>query len=198
MAALNVGNLGEFLREQRRTAQLSLRQLADAAGVSNPYLSQIERGLRKPSAEILQQLAKALRISAETLYVQAGILDARDRAEAEVTSAILTDPTITERQKQVLLQIYESFRKENGTEAGRPTGAANHDGPAPDAPASAAPDATRDGIADAADSGPQPPASDTPGTNPGPRPDATHPGAATPAPAPPRRGGAQPHTPDKA
>src|SRR6478736_4568789 len=75
MASLNVGNLGEYLREQRRTAQLSLRQLADAAGVSNPYLSQIERGLRKPSAEVLQQVAKALRISAETLYVRAGILD---------------------------------------------------------------------------------------------------------------------------
>jgi transcriptional regulator with XRE-family HTH domain len=114
MASLNVGNLGEFLREQRRNAQLSLRQLADAAGVSNPYLSQIERGLRKPSAEILQQLAKALRISAETLYVQAGILDERDRDGVEVQSAILTDPTINERQKQVLLQIYESFRKENG------------------------------------------------------------------------------------
>jgi len=114
MASLKVGNLGEFLREQRRSAQLSLRQLADAAGVSNPYLSQIERGLRKPSADILQQLAKALRISAETLYVQAGILDERDRDELEVQSAILTDPTINERQKQVLLQIYESFRKENG------------------------------------------------------------------------------------
>ena len=114
MASLNVGNLGDFLREQRRSAQLSLRQLADAAGVSNPYLSQIERGLRKPSAEILQQLAKALRISAETLYVQAGILDERDREETEVRSVILADPTINERQKQVLLQIYESFRKENG------------------------------------------------------------------------------------
>ncbi|MEU8570198.1 helix-turn-helix transcriptional regulator [Streptomyces pathocidini] len=114
MASLNVGNLGDFLREQRRSAQLSLRQLADAAGVSNPYLSQIERGLRKPSAEILQQLAKALRISAETLYVQAGILDERDREGVEVESAILTDPTINERQKQVLLQIYESFRRENG------------------------------------------------------------------------------------
>ena len=114
MASLNVGNLGDFLREQRRSAQLSLRQLADAAGVSNPYLSQIERGLRKPSAEILQQLAKALRISAETLYVQAGILDERDREETEVRSVILADPTINERQKQVLLQIYDSFRKENG------------------------------------------------------------------------------------
>ena len=113
MASLNVGNLGEYLREQRRSAQLSLRQLADAAGVSNPYLSQIERGLRKPSAEILQQLAKALRISAETLYVQAGILDERERDGLEVPAAILTDPSINERQKQVLIQIYESFRKEN-------------------------------------------------------------------------------------
>jgi len=82
MASLNVGNLGEYLREQRRNAQLSLRQLADAAGVSNPYLSQIERGLRKPSAEVLQQVAKALRISAETLYVRAGILDERERKES--------------------------------------------------------------------------------------------------------------------
>ncbi|MCL7492349.1 MULTISPECIES: helix-turn-helix domain-containing protein [Streptomyces] len=119
MASLNVGNLGEFLREQRRTAQLSLRQLADAAGVSNPYLSQIERGLRKPSAEILQQLAKALRISAETLYVQAGILDERKGLDGvEVQTAILTDPALNERQKQVLLQIYESFRKENGLGSG--------------------------------------------------------------------------------
>ncbi|MEV5933947.1 helix-turn-helix transcriptional regulator [Streptomyces sp. NPDC052079] len=115
MASLNVGNLGEYLREQRRSAQLSLRQLADAAGVSNPYLSQIERGLRKPSAEVLQQVAKALRISAETLYVRAGILDAeRGRDEVETRAALLADPTLTERQKQVLLQIYESFRKENG------------------------------------------------------------------------------------
>lgn len=114
MASLNVGNLGEYLREQRRNAQLSLRQLADAAGVSNPYLSQIERGLRKPSADILQQLAKALRISAETLYVQAGILDERDQEGIELRAAILADTTINEKQKQVLLQIYESFRKENG------------------------------------------------------------------------------------
>ncbi|MEU2425200.1 helix-turn-helix transcriptional regulator [Streptomyces sp. NPDC007851] len=119
MASLNVGNLGEYLREQRRNAQLSLRQLADAAGVSNPYLSQIERGLRKPSAEVLQQVAKALRISAETLYVRAGILDAeRDLSEVETRAAILADPTLDERQKQVLLQIYESFRKENGFGSG--------------------------------------------------------------------------------
>ncbi|MFD8198395.1 helix-turn-helix domain-containing protein [Streptomyces sp. NPDC003470] len=115
MASLNVGNLGEYLREQRRNAQLSLRQLAEAAGVSNPYLSQIERGLRKPSAEVLQQVAKALRISAETLYVRAGILDAeRDRVDVETRAVVLADPTLNERQKQVLLQIYESFRKENG------------------------------------------------------------------------------------
>ncbi|MFI6347744.1 helix-turn-helix domain-containing protein [Streptomyces sp. NPDC050560] len=114
MASLSVGSLGEYLREQRRSAQLSLRQLADAAGVSNPYLSQIERGLRKPSAEVLQQVAKALRISAETLYVRAGILDERERDELETPAVILADPSLTERQKQVLLQIYESFRKENG------------------------------------------------------------------------------------
>ncbi|MGW2417726.1 helix-turn-helix domain-containing protein [Streptomyces sp. NPDC001709] len=121
MASLNVGNLGEYLREQRRNAQLSLRQLADAAGVSNPYLSQIERGLRKPSAEVLQQVAKALRISAETLYVRAGILDAeRDRDEVETRAVILADPSLNERQKQVLLQIYESFRKENGFGIGEP------------------------------------------------------------------------------
>ncbi|MFC9130540.1 helix-turn-helix domain-containing protein [Streptomyces sp. NPDC057099] len=123
MASLNVGNLGDYLREQRRNAQLSLRQLADAAGVSNPYLSQIERGLRKPSAEVLQQVAKALRISAETLYVRAGILDAeRDRDEVETRAVILADPTLNERQKQVLLQIYESFRKENGFGSGNGSG----------------------------------------------------------------------------
>ncbi|MER5492270.1 helix-turn-helix transcriptional regulator [Streptomyces sp. NPDC002490] len=116
MASLNVGNLGEYLREQRRGARLSLRQLAEAAGVSNPYLSQIERGLRKPSAEVLQQVAKALRISAETLYVRAGILDERERSELETRAVLLGDPSLTEQQKQVLLQIYESFRKENGTD----------------------------------------------------------------------------------
>ncbi|WP_404190964.1 helix-turn-helix domain-containing protein [Streptomyces tauricus] len=129
MASLNVGNLGEYLRDQRRNAQLSLRQLAEAAGVSNPYLSQIERGLRKPSAEVLQQVAKALRISAETLYVRAGILDAeRDRDEVETRAVILADPTLTERQKQVLLQIYESFRKENGFEIKAVEGAPDADG----------------------------------------------------------------------
>jgi transcriptional regulator with XRE-family HTH domain len=113
MASLGVGGVGEFLREQRRNARLSLRQLAEAAGVSNPYLSQIERGLRRPSAEILQQLAKALRISAETLYVRAGLLDEQDRAGGELRAAILADQAISERQKQTLLQIYDAFRAEN-------------------------------------------------------------------------------------
>ncbi|WP_432139423.1 MULTISPECIES: helix-turn-helix domain-containing protein [unclassified Streptomyces] len=138
MASLNVGNLGEYLREQRRSAQLSLRQLAEAAGVSNPYLSQIERGLRKPSAEVLQQVAKALRISAETLYVRAGILDAeRDRDEVETRAVILADPTLTEQQKQALLQIYESFRKENGfaPDGARPDGARPDDSQDPGADA---------------------------------------------------------------
>ena len=112
MARLDVRNLGDYIREQRSSAQISLRQLAKLAGVSNPYLSQIERGLRKPSAEILQQIAKALRISAEALYVQAGILDER-YGDSDVPTAVLGDPGITERQKQVLLEIYDSFRREN-------------------------------------------------------------------------------------
>jgi transcriptional regulator with XRE-family HTH domain len=112
MAKLDVRNLGDYIREQRNSAQISLRQLAKLAGVSNPYLSQIERGLRKPSAEILQQIAKALRISAEALYVQAGILDER-YGDSDVPTAVLGDPGITERQKQVLLEIYDSFRREN-------------------------------------------------------------------------------------
>ena len=112
MARLDVRNLGDYIREQRNSAEISLRQLAKLAGVSNPYLSQIERGLRKPSAEILQQIAKALRISAEALYVQAGILDER-YGDSDVPTAVLGDPGITERQKQVLLEIYDSFRREN-------------------------------------------------------------------------------------
>jgi transcriptional regulator with XRE-family HTH domain len=112
VAKLDVRNLGDYIREQRNSAQISLRQLAKAAGVSNPYLSQIERGLRKPSAEILQQIAKALRISAEALYVQAGILDER-YGDSDVPSAVMGDGALTERQKQVLLEIYESFRREN-------------------------------------------------------------------------------------
>jgi transcriptional regulator with XRE-family HTH domain len=113
---MNVQDLGKFIREQRRGAQLSLRKLAKLAGVSNPYLSQIERGLRKPSADILQGIAKALRISAETLYVQAGILDDRKPAQpgADLEASILADPAITEKQKQVLMQIYTTFREETG------------------------------------------------------------------------------------
>jgi transcriptional regulator with XRE-family HTH domain len=124
MAGSKVGSIGEYIREQRQRAKISLRQLADAAGVSNPYLSQIERGLRKPSAEILQQIAKGLRISAEALYVQAGILEDR-KADTDVQAAIRADRALSERQKQVLLDIYESFRKENeaGAEAGTETGA---------------------------------------------------------------------------
>jgi transcriptional regulator with XRE-family HTH domain len=106
--------LGDFLRDQRRGARLTLRQLADQAGVSNPYLSQIERGLRKPSADVLQQLAKALRISAETLYIRAGILEPHEHDGDSVQAAVLSDPALTERQRQVLLDIYNSFRRENG------------------------------------------------------------------------------------
>ncbi len=112
MATLKVGSLGDYIRDQRKSAQYSLRQLATAAGVSNPYLSQIERGLKKPSAEILQQIAKGLRISAETLYVRAGILD-EDHGSGDVVAAVLTDPGIGERHKRVLLDIYESFRAEH-------------------------------------------------------------------------------------
>jgi transcriptional regulator with XRE-family HTH domain len=112
MATSKVGSIGEYIREQRQRAKVSLRQLADATGVSNPYLSQIERGLRKPSAEILQQIAKGLRISAEALYVQAGILDDRE-ADTDVQAAIRADAGLSERQKQVLLDIYESFRRED-------------------------------------------------------------------------------------
>ena len=122
-----VGSIGEYIRQQREQAKISLRQLASAAGVSNPYLSQIERGLRRPSAEILQQIAKGLRISAEALYVQAGILEDR-RPDSGVRAAVLADPDLAERQKQVLLEIYESFRRETalnvqagtGAEAARP------------------------------------------------------------------------------
>ncbi len=110
-------DLGSFIREQRATARLSLRRLSELAGISNPYLSQIERGLRRPSAEILQQIAKALRISAETLYVQAGILEAPDR-HARPHPGILADQTISEEQKQALVRIYLSFRREYEDEHG--------------------------------------------------------------------------------
>ena len=104
-------DIGSFIRSQREAAQVSVRQLAEKAGVSNPYLSQIERGLRKPSAEVLNQIAKALRVSAEVLYVRAGILEAGERNL--VRDAIVTDPSINERQKQVLLDIYGSFLEQN-------------------------------------------------------------------------------------
>jgi transcriptional regulator with XRE-family HTH domain len=129
LGALPLGPLGEYIREQRRSAQYSVRQLAQAAGVSNPYLSQIERGLRKPSAEILQQLAKALRISAETLYVKAGLLDGHPvegdvdglpdsagRPVRDVRAAVADDAYLTLRQKHALLDIYEAFRSENARE----------------------------------------------------------------------------------
>jgi transcriptional regulator with XRE-family HTH domain len=120
MAKTKVGktveSLGDYLREQRVSAKLSLRQLAEQTGVSNPYLSQIERGLRRPSAEVLQQLAKALRISAETLYVRAGILDPDEGTVRSVTLAVLADTRLTERQKQSLLDVYTSFLVANGVD----------------------------------------------------------------------------------
>ena len=116
MSPVNVPAIGAYIREQREQARISLRQLAQATGVSNPYLSQIERGLRKPSADILQQLAKGLRISAEALYVQAGFLE--DRPEGYgVKEAVLADPALTERQRQMLLEIYDSFKNETTLDA---------------------------------------------------------------------------------
>ncbi|HEX5188725.1 MAG TPA: helix-turn-helix transcriptional regulator [Streptosporangiaceae bacterium] len=117
MRPVNVESIGSYIREQREQARISIRQLAQAAGVSNPYLSQVERGLRRPSADILQQIAKGLRISAEALYVQAGILDDKE-GDTSVTEAIMADTEITERQKQMLIDIYESFRKEVRADAG--------------------------------------------------------------------------------
>jgi transcriptional regulator with XRE-family HTH domain len=107
-------DIGTFIRTQREAAQVSVRQLAEKAGVSNPYLSQIERGLRKPSADVLSQIAKALRVSAEVLYIRAGILEPSD--PSEVRDAIITDTAITERQKQVLLDIYASFCQQSEAE----------------------------------------------------------------------------------
>ena len=110
-----LGDLGEFIRDQRRTARLSLRKLSELASISNPYLSQIERGLRKPSAEILQAIARALRISSETLYVRAGILEERDDTQ-DLVEHIQRDSTISERQKQALVEIYRSFQRERDEE----------------------------------------------------------------------------------
>ncbi|UDY34007.1 helix-turn-helix domain-containing protein [Dermatobacter hominis] len=141
-------DLGEFIREQRNVGQMSLRKLSEAAGVSNPYLSQIERGLRRPSAEILQQIARALEISSETLYVRAGILD-EPAERVDPIAEIRRDPTITEEQKKSLVRIYQSFRRENELDAqdaegadadvepgaaGAPTPAPADDDPAHDAP----------------------------------------------------------------
>ena len=108
-----VEDIGGYIRAQREGAQVSMRQLAKLAGISNPYLSQVERGLRKPSAEILGRLAKGLRISAEVLYVQAGILE-EPRGDS-IVAAVSADPDLTERQKQAMLEIYQSFRRENGS-----------------------------------------------------------------------------------
>lgn len=130
-----VEDIGSYIRSQRELAQVSLRQLARSAGVSNPYLSQIERGLRRPSAEILQQIARGLRISAEALYVRAGILD--KRPAGAVTDAVLNDPDLTQRQKQVLLDVYRSFRRESvsaeaGAAADPSPGATTRTAPTPD------------------------------------------------------------------
>ncbi len=127
--------LGSFIREQRSSARLSLRRLSELAGISNPYLSQIERGLRRPSAEILQQIAKALRISAETLYVQAGILERPD-GDTDLSRHIFADRHLTEEQRQALMRIYLSFRHENEDLAA--TGPGADDDPAEPAPGPAA------------------------------------------------------------
>jgi len=141
-----MNSIGDYIREQREQAKISLRQLSQAAGVSNPYLSQIERGLRKPSAEILQQIAKGLRISAEALYVQAGILEDQP-ADSGVRSALLADPGLSERQKQVLIEIYESFRRESQKPPTAEVVAVVRDRPAP---GDDAPPAEADGPSDTA------------------------------------------------
>ena len=114
---MRVRELGRFIRDQRGSARLSLRKLSKLAGISNPYLSQIERGLRRPSAEILQAIAKALRISAETLYVKAGILE--ERPAIDITGSIRSDSTLNAKQKQILLDLYQSFHAE-GVKARKP------------------------------------------------------------------------------
>jgi transcriptional regulator with XRE-family HTH domain len=110
--------VGEFIRTQRSAAQVSLRELARTAGVSNPYLSQVERGLRKPSAEILSQIARGLKISAETLYEQAGILDRRS-GNAGTVAAIRADEALSERHKAVLLELYETYAREHAAQVAR-------------------------------------------------------------------------------
>jgi transcriptional regulator with XRE-family HTH domain len=151
-----LGELGAFIRDQRNTARLSLRRLSELAGISNPYLSQIERGLRRPSAEILQQIARALRISAETLYVQAGILEPPDGG-TDLGRQILADPHLSEDQKQVLMRIYLSFRREHDGEAAayrQLTGAAAPDGAADDEARGAEPASGQRGVAQVEAEGP--------------------------------------------
>ena len=130
--SVKVTDLGDYLREQRQAARLSIRQLATLAGVSNPYLSQVERGLRKPSAEVLQQIAKGLRISAEALYVRAGILDSEGRPDVE--AAIGADPALTDRQRRALLDIYASFKAEGHRPDLTSEAAAVADAPTPSRP----------------------------------------------------------------
>jgi transcriptional regulator with XRE-family HTH domain len=115
VAKIDAPKLGEYIREQRSAAQISMRQLAKAADISNPYLSQVERGLRKPSAEILSRIATGLRISAETLYVRAGLLEER-AGDLKVIDAIAEDATLTERQRKALLEIYAAFQTENSAQ----------------------------------------------------------------------------------
>lgn len=106
-------DVGAFIRSQRERAEMSIRKLAELADMSNPYLSQIERGLRKPSADILQQVANALRISVETLYVRAGILPDHERPTSTVPEAIDNDSDLAPEQKLALLNVYESFVNSN-------------------------------------------------------------------------------------
>ncbi|QSB05661.1 helix-turn-helix domain-containing protein [Natronoglycomyces albus] len=125
-------DIGSFIREMRRNAKVSLRQLAEQAGVSNPYLSQVERGLRKPSAEVLQQLANALKVSTPLMYLRAGLLNSKDGPST--LSAIATDPNLTTRQKETLTEIYEAFTRENVREQGTDLGDDDDDiGPVTDA-----------------------------------------------------------------
>lgn len=128
--------VGDFIREQRSAAKVSLRELARTAGVSNPYLSQVERGLRKPSAEILSAIARGLSISAETLYEQAGILDRRS-GTADTVVAIRSDAALSERHKAVLLELYETYVREHAAQT------AQHPTASP-APAAAHPISTKE------------------------------------------------------
>ncbi len=131
MAPTLVHDLGDYLREQRKAAKLSLRQLSELAGVSNPYLSQIERGLKKPSAEILQQLARGLEVSAESLFVRAGILEAdpTQREVPDVLVAIAADPRLSDRQRRVLTEVYQTFVEQSAGDPARPDGPAPTDDP---------------------------------------------------------------------